>query len=80
MAIELLLIIFVYCYIGSLKNSNSEYDYKVLDEEGNKMTIEEKREKDVHVVHEKYEVKRQEMKAKYGLKDNNNNWDIYFVI
>ena len=39
LVVELLLILLVKCYIGSLKNSNSEYDYKVVDEEGNKMSL-----------------------------------------
>ena len=33
----------VYCYIGSLRNRNFEFDYKFLDEDGNKMTAEEKK-------------------------------------
>jgi len=35
------------------------------------MTVEEKRRKDEHNVHEKYEQKRQEMRDKYGIKNNN---------
>jgi len=33
----------VKCYIGSLRNRNNEYDYKIVDDEGNKLTIEEKK-------------------------------------
>ena len=31
LVVELFLILFVKCYIGSLKNNNSEYDYKFID-------------------------------------------------
>lgn len=37
---------FVYCYIGSLRNRNFEFDYKFLDEDGNKMTVDQKHEYD----------------------------------
>ena len=38
----LLEMLFVYCYIGSLRNRNFEFDYKFLDEDGNKMTLQQK--------------------------------------
>jgi hypothetical protein len=37
---------FVYCYIGSLRNRNFEFDYKFLDEDGNKMTLDQKNQYD----------------------------------
>lgn len=39
-------IAFTYCYIGSLRNRNFEFDYKFLDEDGNKMTVDEKKNYD----------------------------------
>lgn len=36
----------VYCYIGSLRNRNFEFDYKFLDEAGNKLTLDQKNEMD----------------------------------
>ena len=39
LAVELVLILFVKCYIGSLRSNNNEYDYKVVDEEGHKMSL-----------------------------------------
>jgi hypothetical protein len=36
----------VYCYIGSLRNRNFEYDYRVVDSEGMKMTVNDKQKKD----------------------------------
>lgn len=50
---------FVYCYIGSLRNRNFEFDYKFLDEDGNKMTVEEKKAYDKEKITEKYDKKRQ---------------------
>lgn len=32
LAVEFCLILFVKCYIGSLRNNNSEYDYKFVDD------------------------------------------------
>lgn len=66
LVVELLLILFVKCYIGSLRSNNSEYDYKVVDEEGNKMSLQEKQAKDKDAIHEKYNQKREEMQNKYG--------------
>jgi hypothetical protein len=37
--IMFLQIIFVFCYVGSLRNRNNEFDYKFVDEDGNKLTI-----------------------------------------
>ena len=54
----LLEIMFVYCYIGSLRNRNNAFDYKFLDEDGNKMTLEQKHAYDKEKVSEKYEQKR----------------------
>ncbi len=31
-AVELFLVLFVKCYIGSLRERNSEYDYKFVDD------------------------------------------------
>lgn len=56
--IMIFMMIFTYCYIGSLKNNNFEYDYKFLDDYGNKLTVEEKRALDKEKVSEKYEQKR----------------------
>lgn len=44
--VEFLLAVFVKCYIGSLRSSNSAYDYKAVDEEGNRMSLQEKRDND----------------------------------
>jgi KaiC/GvpD/RAD55 family RecA-like ATPase len=54
-----------HCYISSLKNRNLAYDYKVLDEEGRKITINEKNRRDADKVSAKYDVKREEMMNKY---------------
>ena len=42
LVIMLLMMMFVKCYIGSLRNRNFDFDYKFLDEDGNKLTIQEK--------------------------------------
>ena len=39
LVVELLMIFFVKCYIGSLRERNSEFDYKFVDDEGNKLTV-----------------------------------------
>jgi hypothetical protein len=58
------------CYISSLKNRNFAYDYKVLDEDGRKITVDEKIRRDTQKVEGKYEKKREEMYDKYaGYKD-----------
>lgn len=56
---------FVYCYIGSLRNRNFEFDYKFLDEDGRKMTLDQKNEYDREKVSEKYNQKREELYNKY---------------
>jgi uncharacterized membrane protein YjgN (DUF898 family) len=58
LVIELLLIMFVYCYIGSLRNTNQEYDYRIVDSEGKKFTVEEKQQNDKNKIQEKYAKKR----------------------
>lgn len=65
-AVEFLLAVLVKCYIGSLREKNSAYDYKVVDEEGNKMSLQEKRNNDNAKIQEKYNKKREEMHQKYG--------------
>ena len=61
----LLEIMFTYCYIGSLRNRNNAFDYKFLDDDGNKMTLDEKHALDKEKVSEKYEQKRRELAGKY---------------
>ena len=58
LVVELLLIIFTKCYIGSLKENNSEYDYKFVDDDGNKMSLQEKQNHDREVIRDKYQQKR----------------------
>jgi hypothetical protein len=65
-AVEFLLAVLVKCYIGSLREKNSAYDYRVVDEEGNKMSLQEKRNNDSAKIQEKYSKKREEMHQKYG--------------
>jgi hypothetical protein len=64
--LEFLLAVMVKCYIGSLREKNSEFDYKIVDDEGNKMSLQEKRDTDNAKIQEKYSKKREEMKQKYG--------------
>lgn len=66
LVVQLVLILFVKCYIGSLREKNREYDYKFVDDEGNKLTVEQKQLKDKDAIHEKYSKKREEMREKYG--------------
>ena len=47
-----------YCYIGSLRNANDEFDYKFVDEDGNKLSLQEKTNRDKAAVSEKYSRKR----------------------
>lgn len=62
------------CYISSLKNRNFAYDYKVLDEEGRKISIQEKNRRDGDKVSAKYDAKREEMMNKYeGYKEFKKN-------
>lgn len=69
--------LFTYCYIGSLRNRNFEFDYKFLDEDGNKMTIQEKNQFQKDKVAEKYNAKREELYNKYPkyreYKENQGN-------
>ena len=72
-----------YCYIGSLRNRNDEFDYKFVDEDGNKMSLQEKREHDKIGVSEKYSNKREEMMNKYDSYKNYKdagNWMILIPI
>lgn len=64
--VEGMLAVLVKCYIGSLRNKNSAYDYKIVDDEGNKMSLQEKRANDNAKIQEKYSKKREEMHQKYG--------------
>jgi hypothetical protein len=64
--IEFLLAVLVKCYIGSLRDKNAAYDYKVVDDEGNKLSLQEKRNNDNAKIQEKYSKKREEMHQKYG--------------
>lgn len=57
--VEFLLILLTKCYIGSLKEKNSAYDYKPVDSEGNKISLQEKQQKDEQKIHEKYSKKRE---------------------
>ena len=66
LAVQLFLIIFVKCYIGSLKDRNAEYDYKFIDDGGNKISLQEKQRRDEDVIHDKYAQKREDMRQKYG--------------
>lgn len=66
LAVEALLVCFVKCYIGSLRERNNEYDYKIVDDEGNKLTIAEKQMNDTKAIQDKYAKKREEMNQKYG--------------
>lgn len=66
LAVELLMILSVKCYIGSLRERNNEYDYKFVDDEGNKLTVTQKNQNDQTAIKEKYAKKREEMKEKYG--------------
>ena len=70
LVVELLLILFVKCYIGSLRNRNNDYDYKIVDNEGKKITVEEKQLNDTKKIQEKYSKKREELNQKYG----RNQW------
>jgi hypothetical protein len=56
--VEFLLAVFVKCYIGSLRNTNAAYDYKIVDDEGNKLSLQEKRQNDNAKIQEKYSKKR----------------------
>lgn len=58
-ALELLLAVMVKCYIGSLREKNSEFDYKIVDDEGNRMSLQEKRDNDNAKIQEKYSKKRE---------------------
>lgn len=53
-----MMMMFTYCYIGSIRNRNFEYDYKFLDDSGNQLTVEEKNALDKEKVNEKYDLKR----------------------
>jgi hypothetical protein len=66
LVVELLMILFVKCYIGSLRERNSDYDYKFTDDEGNKLTVDQKQLNDRQAVKDKYAQKREEMAQKYG--------------
>ena len=61
----LLEIMFTYCYIGSLRNRNFDYDYKFLNEDGEKLTLEQKQAQDRVKVSEKTDQKRRELAEKY---------------
>ena len=65
LVIMVVMMMFTYCYIGSLRNRNFEYDYKFLDESGNQLTVEEKKALDQEKVNEKYDLKRKELEQKY---------------
>ena len=66
LVVEFLLALFTKCYIGSLRETNSAYDYKIVDDEGNKLSLQEKRQNDTEKIQEKYSKKREEMRQKYG--------------
>ena len=66
LVVELLLIIFVKCYIGSLRQRNAEYDYKFIDDDGNKISLQEKQNNDRTAIQDKYAQKREQMRQKYG--------------
>jgi uncharacterized membrane protein YjgN (DUF898 family) len=40
LVVEIMLILLVKCYIGSIRNRNHDYDYKFVDNQGRKFTIE----------------------------------------
>ena len=65
-AIEGVIVVFTKCYIGSLKDNNNEYDYHHVDEQGNRMTVNQKNMTDKQRIEEKYTQKREEMRQKYG--------------
>jgi hypothetical protein len=58
------------CYVSSLKSRNFAYDYKIIDENGRKITVDEKIRRDTEKLEAKYSKKREEMYDKYaGYKD-----------
>lgn len=65
LAIILLEMMLVKCYIGSLRNNNAEFDYKFLDEGGNKLTLDQKNQLDQEKIQDKYDQKRKELYEKY---------------
>lgn len=58
LGVELFLIIFTKCYIGSLRNNNAEYDYKYINDDGQKISLQEKQQNDRTAIHDKYAQKR----------------------
>jgi hypothetical protein len=42
LAVMALEILFVKCYIGSLREKNNEFDYKYIDSEGQKLTLDQR--------------------------------------
>lgn len=50
LAVELLMILCVKCYIGSLRERNNDYDYKFVDDEGNKLTVTQKNQQDKEAI------------------------------
>jgi len=57
--IEFLMVVCVKCYIGSLRERNAEYDYKFVDDEGNKLTVQQKQMNDTDAIKDKYAQKRE---------------------
>lgn len=58
LAVELLMILSVKCYIGSLRERNKEYDYRFVDDEGNKLTVDQKNARDQEAIRDKYAKKK----------------------
>ena len=54
LVVQLLMIVCVKCYIGSLRERNAEYDYKPVDSDGNKVSLQEKQNSDKQAIHDKY--------------------------
>ena len=48
-----------HCYIKSLKNRNFAYDYRIVDENGVKISLQEKNRRDADRVAAKTDMKRQ---------------------
>ena len=63
--VMMLEMMFTYCYIGSLRNRNNAFDYKFLDSDGNKLTLDEKHAQNKAIISDKYDQKRRELAEKY---------------
>ena len=55
------LLVLTQCYIRSVKEKNFYYDYRVLDDDGKKISLSEKAENDKRKIEGKYNTKREEL-------------------